>query len=139
MDIEARVKGWLKLINEFPIDYIAEQICLLKAGDNPNEYEAKPSENPMDNIKAIKWKGVEEMANKFKQGICDLFLGEDDPRTAYDEDACDKFRQKDKQVVDPYLTQTCLKVCGNCRYFTVAEYTHLSGSIGKGGTIERSG
>lgn len=90
-------------------------------------------------IEELNKKGAEKMANTFKQGICDLFVGVDDPRTTYDGNACDRFNQKDKQVIDNRMPQYCLKVCGNCEYFTVAEYKYLSGGKGKGGTIERSG
>ncbi|GAH35891.1 unnamed protein product [marine sediment metagenome] len=67
-------------------------------------------------------KGKEEniMGEMYKQGFCDL--ERDDPRTLWDEDACNRYKEKNKQVIDSNsMLPYCLKVCGNCEYFTVGE------------------
>lgn len=64
------------------------------------------------------------MTERFLQGICDLKgdyahqLDIENPRTSWDEEGCEQFKQKDKQIVP----SSCLKVCGNCEHFTVAEF-----------------
>jgi len=54
-----------------------------------------------------------------KQGFCDLGI-HDDPRTDWDNDACEDFRAKQSSVVE---WTACLKVCGNCEFFSVGEVT----------------
>lgn len=56
------------------------------------------------------------------QGICDLKYGEDGFKVEWNLEGCDRFNQKDKQVVDHNMPPCCLKVCGNCEYFTVWEF-----------------
>lgn len=79
------------------------------------------------------------MGEKFNLGVCDLIIGVDDPRAPWDSEACERFNPKHKQVIDKDMPQYCLKVCGNCEYFTVGEYEDVSGSSSEGGVIERVG
>jgi len=63
------------------------------------------------------------MTERFLQGLCDLKCGkEDDCKIDWNEEGCDRFNQKHKQVVGGSMPSCCLKVCGNCEYFTVAEF-----------------
>ncbi len=78
------------------------------------------------------------MGEKFKQGVCDLRIGFDDPRTRWDEEGCESFNPKHKQTIDKDMPQYCLRACGNCEYFTVAEYEYAYRHLGSG-EIERSG
>jgi len=77
------------------------------------------------------------VGEQFRQGVCDLIIGVDDPRTTWDSDACESFNEKHKQVIDSEMPQYCMKACGNCEYFTVGGYEYVSGCRGKGGVVER--
>lgn len=79
------------------------------------------------------------MGEKFNLGVCDLIIGVDDPRAPWDSDACERFNPKHKQVIDKDMPQYCLKVCGNCEYFTVAQYEYVFGNRRAGGEVERIG
>lgn len=87
------------------------------------------------------------MGEKCKEQVCDLLLegialsmpGFDDPRTNWDSEGCGNFNPKHKQTISKNMPHYCLKVCGNCEYFTVALYEHVSGSSSEGGVIERVG
>ncbi len=56
---------------------------------------------------------------KVLQGVCDLKCSGDDFVVDWNMDGCDRFNPKDKQVIDHNMPPACLKVCGNCEYFTV--------------------
>jgi len=71
---------------------------------------------------------IKMATQKFLQGVCDLKgdyahqLDIENPRTSWNEEGCEQFRQKDKQIIDHNMPPACLKVCGNCEYFTVWEF-----------------
>lgn len=58
------------------------------------------------------------MVERGLKGLCDL----NGDYTGWNMEGCDQFNQKDKQVVEKNMPPYCLKVCGNCEYFTVAEF-----------------
>ena len=60
------------------------------------------------------------MEERIKVSVCDLRLGSVDPRANWDSEACEKFNEKHKQVIDKAMPPYCLRVCGNCEYLTVA-------------------
>ena len=70
-------------------------------------------------MKAVRRKEGEMATEKVLQGLCDLMCGGDDPRADWDAEGCERFNEKDKQVIDHNMPPACLKVCGNCEYFTV--------------------
>lgn len=76
------------------------------------------------------------MAERHLRGFCDLkgdyahLLDIDDPRTSWDEEACESFNEKHKQVIERGMVPYCLKVCGNCEYFTVGEVELYAGVCG---------
>lgn len=59
---------------------------------------------------------------KFLQGVCDLKSLDSAKGVDWNKEGCERFRQKDKQVIDDSMSPACLKVCGNCEYFTVWEF-----------------
>lgn len=87
------------------------------------------------------------MGEKCKEQLCDLLLegialsipGVDDPRTNWLSKGCEDFNPKHKQTISKAMPPYCLKVCGNCEYFTVAEYEQVYAAPGGGGEIERVG
>ena len=62
------------------------------------------------------------MTERFLRGICDLRCGEEDYIVDWNMEGCDQYNQKDKQVITHNMPPCCLKVCGNCEYFTVWEF-----------------
>lgn len=77
---------------------------------------------------------------KFLQGLCDLVGRVDDPKIDWNMEGCDCFNPKDKQVIDHSMPPYCLKVCGNCEYFTVAEFEVYPEQIaGEGIAVGRVG
>jgi len=83
------------------------------------------------------------MGEKCKEQVCDLLLegialsmpGFDDPRTNWFSEGCENFNQKHKQTISKDMPQYCLKVCGNCEYFTVAQYEYVFGNRRMGGEV----
>lgn len=82
------------------------------------------------------------MTERFLQGMCDVSgLGE--VRTSWDG-GCGQFEEKHRQVsashrFDRSMPPPCLKVCGNCAFFTVAEFEiYPEQIVGEGMVIGRA-
>ena len=73
---------------------------------------------------------------QYLQGFCDV-MACDDNRTSWDEDACQAYKEKYKQVQrEKGITHYCIRVCGNCEHFTVGQVETSEDRVGGGNEIK---